>query len=88
MARFKRTNVKTKKKQAVRAVKAVKAPKRFPQEAPMKKEEAKKPLPEKAKAIEPILPSGIPAPGLCQCGEPVASDLGQTDVCKKHIRAN
>lgn len=25
---------------------------------------------------------------LCDCGEPVAVDLGQTSVCKKHIRAH
>lgn len=23
---------------------------------------------------------------LCECGEPIAKDLGQSDVCAKHIR--
>lgn len=25
--------------------------------------------------------------GKCACGEPVAKDLGQNQVCKKHIKA-
>ncbi len=33
-------------------------------------------------------PVVVPETLKCECGEPVATELGQTFVCKKHIRTS
>lgn len=49
-----------------------------------KKNPVGKPV-EELKPIKKIIEEEV---DLCACGEPVARNLGQSDVCKNHIRAN
>ena len=38
------------------------------------------------KPVELVEKQATPESGKCACGEPVAKELGQSEVCKKHIR--
>ncbi len=81
MAKFKRRNVVAKVKKEKRPYK-----KRAKKEIPVKKETPKEPEVKKPVVAPAVAPE--PKPGFCACGEPVATELGQTAVCKNHIRAN